>query len=282
MASNPSTFLGLEAMNNGYFMGGSGMMSCDVTPFHPSMLLEHGSSLGFGILGGAALTVAELGAQFAATNAVQQEEEMDCAFDDVAGAGDSCSAASLQQWPGQSGGMPTWSSSSKVPYGCWSGVPNTAGFQYPILACGGVPNAPATSELSLTLCSKSSADSALNAATDQCSSVATRSSLTELPQAQSTPAPFAVVVARSRYAAAAQEALNQILGRLLDGVADVAADGDAAPLSRSVDASSSVVSSNRLAVASSEKAQRARTDLIDMLQMVSTVSQQQQKKIAAF
>jgi hypothetical protein len=289
MASNPHT--GMEAINNsGYFMAGnivcgSGMMGADVTPFHPGLLLEHGS-VGFGLGAGAEVTVAEFGEQFATNNVVlasiarelsaaasrrpHPEDEMDCGFD-VAG-GDSCSAASLPR-PDQSGGVAVWSSLSEAQYGGWSstpapdrsraalvqeaylaGIPDEAGFYFPLPAFGGVPSVhPATSELSLTLCSKSSSDSAMNAADHQCSSGASRSAL---PQA------------RSRYAAVAQEVLNDIVGRLVDGVADVAAD--------SVDASS-VVSSNDL-MASSEDAgarwgaaPRGRSDLLKMLQMVSTV-----------
>jgi hypothetical protein len=301
MASNPHT--GMEAINNsGYFMAGnivcgSGMMGADVTPFHPGLLLEHGS-VGFGLGAGAEVTVAEFGEQFATNNVVlasiarelsaaapkrpQPEDGMDCGFD-VAG-GDSCSAASLP-FPHQSGGVAVWSSEAQ--YGGWSstpapdrsraalvhesylaGIPDEAGFYFPSVH-------PATSELSLTLCSKSSSDSAMNAADHQCSSGgASRSALTELPRA-----PFAAVVARSRYAAVAQQVLNDIVGRLLDGVADVAADSDSgarAQVSWSVDASS-VVSSNDL-MASSEDAgvrwgaaPRGRSDLLKMFQMVSTI-----------
>ncbi|KAK3156401.1 hypothetical protein QOZ80_2AG0106810 [Eleusine coracana subsp. coracana] len=253
----------MDTMNTaGYFMAGNvlgGMMGADVTPFHPSMLLEHG-------FGGAAVTVSELGTQFAATNAMlasfvtarpQQQEDMDCGFDDGVAGGDSCSAASLQPCHGQSGGgMAAWSSpsSSRTPvYGGWSGASDAAGFHFPLAAYGGLPSAPAKSELSLTLCSKSSADNAA----DQCSSV------TELPQPRS----FAVVVARSRYAAAAQAVLNDFVGGLLDGVAADSGSGGRQS-SWSVDASSSAVSSNRLMMASPEDGGDARSSLIKMLQML--------------
>ncbi|TVU33141.1 hypothetical protein EJB05_24927, partial [Eragrostis curvula] len=305
-------------MNNGYFtagsFGGGMMMSADVTPFHPSMLLEH---FGFGLGLGGAPTATDMAAQIAASNVTlasfagqpfaaaptvlppqsdrhgtskPPEEEMDDEYG-VAGAGDSCGAASLQ-CPGQSGAMAVWPSSSKTPYGSWNsadrsrtvsvcepylaGIPDAAGFHYPLAAWvggGGVPNAPARSGLSLTLCSKSSSDSALNAAGDQqSSSAASRSALTtELPYA--VPARFDEVVARSRYAAVAQEVLNDIVCRLLDGVAD-SGSGGATPLSWSVDASS-VVSSNRLMASSEDgagarwgQARPARSDLVKMLQML--------------
>ncbi|KAK3152537.1 hypothetical protein QOZ80_2BG0160330 [Eleusine coracana subsp. coracana] len=255
----------MDGMNTaGYFTAGNvlgGMMGGDVTPFHPSMLLEHG-------YGGAAVTVSELGTQFAATttaNAMlasfvtarpqQQEEDMDYSFDDD----DSYSAASLQQCHGQDAGvrgMAMWSpSSSRTPvYGGWSGASDAAGgFHFPLAAWGGVPSARAKSELSLTLCSKSSVDNAA----DQCSSV------TELPQPRS----FAVLVARSRYAAAAQAVLNDFVGGLLDGVASDSGSGGN-PSSWSVDASSSAVSSNRLMMASPEDGGDARSGLIKMLQML--------------
>jgi hypothetical protein len=295
MASNPSIFrqMGMEAMNYGYFMSdniiGSGrdMMGADVTPFHPTMLLEHDFGLDC-----AAVTVAELGAQFATSNATlasfaghlsaaqpQDErlggprtpppEEMECGFD-VAG-GDSCSAASMP-CHGQSVGTTIWSSSSKAAaYGSWNsgsaepylgGIPDAAGFRFPLAAAACGPSAPATSELSLILCSESSSGSALNAAADQCSSPrASRSALTELPHAS-----------YSRYAAVAQEVLNDVVGRLLDGVA---ADSGSIIDSWSVDAPS-VVSSNRLLEDGGARwgeAQRGRSDLLEMLQTVSTRSQ---------
>ncbi|XP_062221229.1 homeobox protein ATH1-like [Phragmites australis] len=336
MTSNPSTFsqIGVEAMNNGYFMvgssgGGGGMMSGDVPHFHPSMLLEHGG-FGFGLgdaVVDAAATATDMGAQFAVNNlmlasfasqlfstapALAQsdhlggrappEEEMEDGYG-VAG-NESFGAASLQR-PGQSGAMAVWSSSSSnKPYGCWSnadgsrtvsvhesyhlaGLPDAAGSHNPLTACVRV-NTPASSELSLNLCSKSSSDSALNA-TDQCSSGASRSALTELPQvyprARSRPAHFAVVVARSRYAAVAQEVLNDVVGRLVDGAADLGADSHrgidsgARPSSGSVGAPSAV-SSNQLMASSGEhlhggdagpwwrEAQRVRSDLLKMLQLI--------------
>jgi hypothetical protein len=312
MASNPSIFqqMGMEAMNYGYFMSGniigsgSDMMGADVTPFHPTMLLDHGLGLDCG-----AVTVAELGAQFATNNATlasfaghlsaaqpqderlggpgtpPPEEEMVCRLD-VAG-GNSCSAVSMP-CHGQSGGTTIWSSSSKAAaYGNWNsgsaepylaGIPDAAGFRFPLptAACG--PSAPATSELSLTLCSKSSSGSALNAAADQCSSPgASRSALTELPHAS-----------YSRYAAVAQEVLNDVLDRLLDGVAadsgSVIESGARPPVSRSVDAPS-VASSNWLLEDGGARwgeAQRGRSDLIKMLQMVSTRSQSNGNLVRAY
>jgi len=192
--------------------------------------------------------------------------------------------------------MAVWSSSSssKKPAGTWitaggsravsvhepyylAGVPDVAGFHYPLIAAAAAANAPASSELSLTLCSKSSPDSALNAA-EQCSSGASRSALTELPQARPRPAHFSVVVARSRYAAVAQEVLNDVAGHLLDGVADAAADscsGGARPSSGSVGARApSVVSSNRLMASSQDggEAQRVKSHLLKMLHLVSALS----------
>jgi len=162
------------------------------------------------------------------------------------------------------------------PYYLAAGVPDVAGFHYPLIAAAAA-NASASSELSLTLCSKSSPDSALNAA-KQCSSGASRSALTELPQARPRPAHFSVVVARSRYAAVAQEVLNDVAGHLLDGVADAAADscsGGARPSSGSVGARApSVVSSNRLMASSQDggEAQRVQSHLLKMLHLVSVRS----------
>ncbi|KAL6630115.1 hypothetical protein ACP70R_029880 [Stipagrostis hirtigluma subsp. patula] len=264
MASNPWTFTqnGVEAMNSNHFMvGGGGMMGADVPPFHPSMLLDHG---GFG-LGDAAMTP-ELGAQFAANNLMlasfanqlfhaasvprqddhfsarpPPEEEM---------AGGFCGA-------GQSGAMVVWPSSSASHH-----LPDVAGFHYPLTACAGGANAAAASELSLTLSSKSSS------ASGQCSPGASRSALTEVPQVSypQAPAHFAAVVARSRYAAVAQEVLNQVVGHLLDGVAEVAAD--------SCSGAASAVSSNKLLASSGDggarrgNAKRVRSDLLKMLQLM--------------
>ncbi|PAN04812.1 hypothetical protein PAHAL_1G093300 [Panicum hallii] len=315
MASNPSMFapIGADGMSGGYFMagGGGGMMSADAPHLHPSVLLEHGG-FGFGFADGAvggAATASDLGANYAAHNSMLASfasqlfptaaapphddhiggrtppEEMDEGY-----AAGSCVAASLQ-CPGHSGAMAVWSSpASKKPAGTWSsaggsravsvheprhiaGLPDVAGFHYPLIAAA---NAPASSELSLTLCSKSSSDSALNAA-DQFSSGGSRSALTELPQAlypraRPRPAHFSVVVARSQYAAVAQEVLNDVVGHMLDGVADVAADscsGGARPSSGSVGAPS-VVSSNRLMASSEDggEAQRVKSDLFKMLQLM--------------
>ncbi|XP_062217302.1 homeobox protein ATH1-like [Phragmites australis] len=305
--------------------GGGGMMSTDVPYFHPSMLLEHGGfgfGLGGAAIGGAA-TATDLGAQFAANNVIlasfasqlfatapapPQDDHLGARtppgedMDDGYGAADvgSCSVACLA-CPGQSGAMAVWSSSSsKKPYGSWSSVdgsstvsvhgschlaelPDAACVHYPLTACGSA-NAPAASELSLTLCPKSSSDGMLNA-TDQCSSVASRSALTELPpvypRARSRSAHFAVVVARSPYAAVAQEVLNDVVGRLLNGVADLAADSDSGPWQSSGSVGApSAVSSNQLIACSGEhphggdagprwgEAQRIRSDLIKMLQLI--------------
>ncbi|OEL26124.1 Homeobox protein ATH1 [Dichanthelium oligosanthes] len=311
MASNPSTFspIGVDAMTGGYFMAGgsSGMMSADVPHFHPGVLLEHGG-FGFGLgdaTVGSAATASDMGGNFAANNvmlasfashlfttapAPPQNDHIGGRtppedMDDGYGAGSG--------GPDHSGGMAVWSSpSSKKPAGTWSSaggsravsvheayhLADVAGFHYSLAAAA--VNAPASSELSLTLCSKSSWDSALNAA-DQCSSGASRSALTELPQAlypraRPRPAHFSMVVARSRYAAVAQEVLNDVVGHMLDGVADVAADscsgvdgGGARPSSGSAGAPS-VVSSNRLMASSEDggEAQRVKSDLLKMLQLM--------------
>jgi len=217
-------------------------------------------------------------------------EEMGAGY----GAGSGGSSAASLQCPGHSSAMAVWSSSSSYkklagtwisaggssavsvhePYYLAAGVPDVAGFHYPLIAAA---NAPASSELSLPLRSKSSPDSELNAA-KQCSSGASRSALTELPQARPRPAHFSVVVARSRYAAVVQEVLNDVAGHLLDGVADVAADscsGGARPSSGSVGARApSVVSSNRLMASSQDggEAQRVRSHLLKMLHLVSVRS----------
>ncbi|CAN6278019.1 unnamed protein product [Urochloa humidicola] len=298
MASNPLTFapIGVDAITGGggYFMSGGGMMSADMPHFHPSILLDYGG-FGFGdaAAGGAApasdmgasfagngVTLASFASQlFATATAPAPPEDMDEDFGAGGGAG-SCVAASLQYSGGHSGAMAVWSSSSKKPAaGTWStaggsravsihepyhlaGIPaDVAGFHY-ALAAAAAANAPASSELSLTLCSKSSSDGAPNAAAaGQCSSAASRrSALTELPQARPWPAAahFSVVVARSRYAAVAQELLNGAVGHMLGGVVDFAADsssgGGGAP---------SVVSSSEDGGEWSVK-----SDLLKMLQLM--------------
>ncbi|KAF0934199.1 hypothetical protein E2562_023455 [Oryza meyeriana var. granulata] len=209
-----------------------------------------------------------------------------------------------------------WSPSSKKPSCNWSnaggsraaaavhgsyylaGVPEAAGFVYPLDA--GHSTATPASELSLSLCSKSSSDSMLNAG-DQCSSAASRSGLTQIsrvvepdlplayyPQACSKPAAnFAVVVARSQYSAVAQQVLNDAVGCVLGGVADAAAadsasvvdSGGSRPSSCSVAGapSSTVSSNNQLMAASSGEhpngrgdasAQRLRSELLSMLQLM--------------
>lgn len=229
-------------------------------------------------------------------------EEMDDEVYGVSGSDSRVVAASLR-CPSHPGAMAVWSSpsSSKKPYGIWTsaggpvaasghdpyhlagaGLPDLGGgFHYPLAACSGAnASAAAASELSLTLCSNSisSSDSALNA-TEQCSSGASRSALTELPphptRARSRMAPhFTVVVARSRYAAVVQEVLNDVVGHMLDGVADVADDSCSGVDGGSVGAPSAV-SSNRFMVASSAdagarwgEAQRVRSKLLKTLQLV--------------
>jgi len=233
-------------------------------------------------------------------------EEMD---DDVYGvAGSDGRVAASLRCPSQPGAMAVWSSpsSSKKPYGIWTsaggpvavlahdpyhlagaGLPEAGGgFHYPLAAACSGANASAApaSELSLTLCSNSisSSDSALNAA-EQCSSGGSRSALTELPQvlhprarSRSGMAPhFTVVVARSRYAAVVQEVLNDVVGHMLNGVADVADDSCSGVDGGSVGAPSAV-SSNRFMVASSAdagarwgEAQRVRSKLLKTLQLVT-------------
>ncbi|KAJ1278619.1 hypothetical protein BS78_04G092700 [Paspalum vaginatum] len=312
MASNPSTFpaIGVEAMSGGYLAAGSGgIMSADVPHFHPGMLLDHGG-FGFAGLGDAA----DLGAaHYAANNALLASfatqlfaaapapppEETGEAYG-VAD-GDSCVPASVR-FPGHSGAMAVWSPPpSKKTYGSWTGAgggpsavsahepyrphhaghPDAGGLQYLTVtgACGGA-GASAASELSLTLRANSSSDSALNAA-EQSSSGASRSALTELyPRARSLPAPhFAVVVAPSRYAAVAQEVLNDVVGHMLDGVAGVSTDSCGGPRPSSGSAGApSAVSSNRLMASSDDgddagarwgEAQRVRrSDLLKMLQLM--------------
>ncbi|XP_066325309.1 BEL1-like homeodomain protein 2 isoform X1 [Miscanthus floridulus] len=232
-------------------------------------------------------------------------EEMD---DDVYGvAGSDGRVAASLRCPSQPGAMAVWSSpsSSKKPYGIWTSaggpvavsahdpyhlagarLPEAGGgFHYPLAAACSGANASAApaSELSLTLCSKSilSSDSALNAV-EQCSSGGSRSALTELPQvlhprarSRSGMVPhFTVVVARSRYAAVVQEVLNDVVGHMLDGVADVADDSCSGVDGGSVGAPSAV-SSNRFMVASSAdagarwgEAQRVRSKLLKTLQLM--------------
>lgn len=171
-------------------------------------------------------------------------DEMDDELYDVAGC-DSHVAASLR-CPSQSGAMAVWSSSKKSYDICTSAgglvtVPahdtyhlagarlsDAGGLHYPLASCSGA-NASATAaarELSLTLRSNSiaSSNSMLNA-TEQCSSGASRSALTELPRARSWMAlHFAVAVVRSWYMAVVQDLLNDVVGHMLDGVVDVADD----------------------------------------------------------
>lgn len=319
----------------------SGMYSGDVPPFHPGMPQpDHvGFGLGFcfgdAAVGGAT-AAADIGAQFTANNLMlsslasqlftpapqphgdhfgaRREEEMNGGYDIVGG--DSSGAASLP-CPGQSDAhaMAVWSSPKK-PYCDWSnadgsrtvsvhgsyhlaGPPEAAGFPYPFAAAGHCTAAP--SELSLSLCSKSSSDSMVNTA-DHCSSEASRSGLTHIsrvesklpqvyyPHARSRPPHFAVVVARSRYAVVVQQVLNDVVGRVLDGVPEAAAystSGVDSGTRPSLQASScsagaaSVVSSNNKLMASPEEhphrgdagapweeAQRVRSELLKMLQLM--------------
>uniref|UniRef100_A0A0E0CI87 Homeobox domain-containing protein n=1 Tax=Oryza meridionalis TaxID=40149 RepID=A0A0E0CI87_9ORYZ len=334
MSGNPS-FSQLGAvdatMNGGYFMAASGN-GADVPLFHPSMAPphDHGGSFGYG--DAAAMDV---GAHFAAANnlvlaslatqlfgaapaaaahghgdylgatTTTPEEEMGGGYDVAVGdsSGGAVSLACLGH--GQPGDMAAgWcSTSSRKPSCNWSssnagvhggsyylaGVPEAAGFVSAAAA--------AASELSLSLCSKSSSDSMLNASGDQCSSAASRSGLTqmsrvvvepELPLVPYYPAAnFAVVVALSRYAAVAQQVLNDAVGCVLGGVADAAAadsasgvdSGGSRPSSCSVagGAPSSAVSSNNQLIASSSEhthvggdasAQRLRSELLTMLQLM--------------
>ncbi|WVZ77252.1 hypothetical protein U9M48_025139 [Paspalum notatum var. saurae] len=314
MASNPSTFsaIGVEAMSGGYLAvgggggGGGGIMSADVPHFHPGVSLDHGG-FGFAGLGDAAdlgaahyaannVLLASFATQLFAAAPALPPEEMDEAYG--VAAGDSSVPASVR-FPGHSGAMAVWSPPpSKKPYGIWTGAgggpravsahepyryhhaghPDVGGLHYP----SGGAGASAASELSLTLRSSSSSDTALNAGEQQSSSGASRagSALTEVlyPRPRSRPAPhFAVVVARSRYAAVAQEVLNDVVGHMLDGVAGV--DGAARPSSGSAGAASAV-SSNRLMASSDDgdgdagarwgaEAQRVRrSDLLKMLQLM--------------
>nr|ACF83519.1 unknown [Zea mays]ACG33318.1 hypothetical protein [Zea mays] len=170
---------------------------------------------------------------------------MDDELYDAAGC-DSHVAASLR-CPSQSGAMAVWSSSKKSYDICTStGGPvtvpahdtyhlagarlsDTGGLHYPLAACSGVnasAAAAAARELSLTLRSNSiaSSNNTLNA-TEQCSSGASRSALTELPRARSRMAlNFTVVVARSRYMAVVQDFLNDVVGHMLDDIVDVTDD----------------------------------------------------------
>ncbi|EES04785.1 homeobox protein ATH1 [Sorghum bicolor] len=249
---------------------------------------------------------------FASTTAQPQDdrtggrtppEEMDDEVYGVPGSDSRVVAASLR-CPSQSGPMAVWSSSKK-PYGVWTGAggpvavpandpyhlagaefhPDAGGsfHYYPlaVAACSGAnASAAAASELSLTLCSNSisSSDSAALNAAEQCSSGASRSALTELPRARSGSrmAPhFAVVVARSRYAAVVQEVLNDVVGHMLDGVADVADDSCSGVDGGGSVGAPSAVSSNRFMVASSAdagarwgEAQRVRSKLLKTLQLM--------------
>ncbi|KAB8086541.1 hypothetical protein EE612_009885 [Oryza sativa] len=334
MSGNPSfSQLGAvdAAMNGGYFMAASGN-GADVPLFHPAMAPphDHGGSFGYGDAAAAAMDV---GAHFAAANnlvlaslatqlfgaapaaaahghgdylgaTTPPEEEMGGGYDVAVGdsSGGAVSLACLGH--GQPGDMAAgWCSTSARKPSCnWSssnagvhggsyylaGVPEAAGF---------VSAAAAASELSLSLCSKSSSDSMLNAGGDQCSSAASRSGLTQMsrvvvvePEPPLVPyypaANFAVVVARSRYAAVAQQVLNDAVGCVLGGVADAAADsasgvdsGSSRPSSCSVagGAPSSAVSSNNQLIASSGEhthgggdasAQWLRSELLTMLQLM--------------
>ncbi|CAL5059346.1 unnamed protein product [Urochloa decumbens] len=288
MASNPLTFapIGVDAMTGGYFMSGGGgaMMSADVPHFHPSVLLEHGGfGFGFGLgdaAAGGAAPASDMGANFAGNSvtlasfasqlfatAPAPPENMDEDFG--AGSGRNCVAASLQcsGGGGHSGAMAVWSSYKKPAADTWrnagvvpepyhlAGIPaDAAGFHYP-LAAAAASNAPASSELSLTLCSKSSSDGA-----------ASRSALTELPLARARPRPaaahFSVVVARSRYAAVAQEALNEAVGHLLAGVA-VTAAGSSSDVDGGCGGALSVVSSSE-----DGGDRRVKSDLLKLLQMM--------------
>jgi hypothetical protein len=159
-------------------------------------------------------------------------DEMDDELYGVAGC-NSHVTASLR-CPSQSGATAVWSSSKKSYDICTSadgpvtvpahdtyhlvgaGLSDAGGLHYPLAACSGAnaSTAVVASELSLTLCSNSnsiaSSNNTLNA-TEQCSSRASRSALTELQWARSRMAlHFAAVVARSRYTAVLQDLLNDV------------------------------------------------------------------------
>ncbi|KAF8642493.1 hypothetical protein HU200_067168 [Digitaria exilis] len=306
--------IGMDAVTSFYTIAvGNDTISSDVRHFPPSELLDHGGfALGDAAVAGASATASDMAASFAANNFAAssffatasappqvdhigrrtQPEEMDEGYGFVTGAGGSCVPASLQR-PNHSDAMAVWSSSSsssKKPTGTWSSaagdsravavhepyhhLADVAGFHYSLAAAAAAGNAPASSELSLTLCSKSPSDTALHAAAaDQCSSGASRgSALTERARHRPAPANFAVVVARSPYAAVAQEVLNDVVSYMLHGVADVAADSCSGA---DGGATTSVVSSNRLMAPSSERggerrgeAQSVKNDLLKLLQLV--------------
>ncbi|KAG8058527.1 hypothetical protein GUJ93_ZPchr0002g26261 [Zizania palustris] len=330
----------VDTMNGGYIMAsGNGLVGADVPLFHPSSMTPADvGGFGFGdVAAGSAAAAMDIGAHFTANNLMLAslasqlftsapathghgdylgartplDEEMGGGYD--VAVCDSSGAVSLACL-GESDAMAGWSPSSKKPSCSWSnaggsrtavvhgsyylaGVPEAAGFLHSLDA-GHSTATP--SELSLTLCSKSSPDSMLNTG-DQCSSAASRAGLMQLsrvvselplpyyPQARSRPANFAVVVARSRYAAVAQQVLNDAVGCVLGGVAEAAAGADSAsgvdscsrPSSCSAGAPSSTVSSNNQLMASSGEhphggdagarwgeAQRLRAELLRILQLM--------------
>uniref|UniRef100_A0ACD5YQ06 Uncharacterized protein n=1 Tax=Avena sativa TaxID=4498 RepID=A0ACD5YQ06_AVESA len=219
-SSNPwiSQF-GMDAMN-GYFSAtgaGAGILGADVPPFHQSMPPPDHGGYGLGLCSGG-VTASDGGAQFAANNLLLASL-----------AGQLYASASHAQRPPLHGDH-LGSGEMEGGYGRSGQV--TLAFQ-------GQSDARA-----MAPCSVSSSDS-MASSTDQFSPGPSRSAVTHTsraepplqqaycPQAQPRfwPVHFAVVVSRSPYAPVAQRVLNDAVGHVLRGVADVDADESDASLS---------------------------------------------------
>jgi hypothetical protein len=260
---------GVDTMN-GYFPAAGGfMLGADVAPFHPSMPPpDHGGySLGHCSSG---VTASDAGAQFAGNNLLLATL-----------AGQLYASASHAQRPpphvDHLGARTPPEEEMDDGYDRAGAV---------TLACRGQSDARA-----MAPCSVSSSDS-MASSSDRFSPGPSRSAVTHTsmavqpsepsqqaycsqPQPRFWPVHFAVVVARSPYAPVAQQALNEAVGHVLHGVADV--DDDDV----SVASSSSAVGFIDQSMASLQEhshghggarrgeAHRVRSELLNLLQLVS-------------
>ncbi|KAM0896772.1 hypothetical protein ACQ4PT_022989 [Festuca glaucescens] len=206
---------GVDAMNGFFAASGGCMLGADVPPFHPSMPTPDHGGYGLGLCSGG-VTAPDVGTQLEGNNLLLASL-----------AGQLYASASHAQPPPPQGDH----LGSRTPpeeemdggYGRSRAV---------TLACHGQSDARA-----MAPCSVSSSDS-MASSTDQFSPGPSRSAVTHTsraelslqqsyfpqPQPRFWPVHFAVVVARSPYAPVAQRALNDAVGHVLRGVADVNAD----------------------------------------------------------
>ncbi|CAM0946135.1 unnamed protein product [Alopecurus aequalis] len=258
---------GVDAMNGYFAASGGGMLGADVPPFHPSMTPPDHGGYGLGLCsGGATATAADINAQCTANNLMLASL-----------ASQLYASAPHAQRPSYGDHLGARTPPEEEMDG---------GYDRPyaaLLAYHGKSEARA-----MAPCSISSSDS-MASSTDQFSpgsaithmsravhsSEQSQQAYRPQPQPRFWPVHFAVVVARSPYAPVAQRALNDAVGHVLRGVADV--DPDSAVSGAS---SSSAVSSRDQSMASLEEyshghggarwgeAQRVRSELLNMLQLM--------------